>query len=693
MHGAHDFLKALAMVLCVAAVTSVIFQRLRQPVVLGYIIAGLIIGPHVPIPLVADSGIVQTLSELGVILLMFSLGLEFSLRKLFQVGPTAGVTAIIQCSLMIWLGFVVGRAFGWTALESIFTGAIIAISSTTIIAKAFDEQGIKGKLREIVVGVLIVEDLIAILLMATLTAVSTGAGLSAGQLALTIGRLGLFLVGLVVVGLLVIPRVVRAVHKLNRPETLLVTSVGICFAVALLAQEFGYSVALGAFLAGSLVAESGKEKDVEHLVQPVRDVFAAIFFVSVGMLIDPALVAKHWVAVAVLTGVVILGKLVGVALGVFLTGNGTRTAVQSGLSLAQIGEFSFIIAGLGLSLNATGQFLYPVAVAVSAITTLTTPFLIRASGPVANVVDRKLPRPLQTFAALYGSWVEGLRTAPTQKTTGASIRRLVRLMVLDAAMLAALVIGTSVFIERLTTTVENRGGLGASVARLLVIGLASALAVPFLVGLVRMARSLGVLLADLALPPSEGKLDRAAAPRRALVVTLQLASLLSVGIPLVALTQPFIPGFQGAAVLLVQLAVLAVGFWRSATNLQGHVRAGSQVIVSALAAQTHVPGNEEKHGERLKTLHAILPGLGEPTPVRLEASSPAVGQSLAQLNLRGMTGATVLAIQRDDGEAVVPTAQEVLREGDVLALAGTHEAIDAARAVLETPRSQEAAAP
>jgi CPA2 family monovalent cation:H+ antiporter-2 len=379
--------------------------------------------------------------------------------------------------------------------------------------------------------------------------------------------------------------------------------------------------------------------------------------------------------------------------GVFLTGNGTRTAVQSGLSLAQIGEFSFIIAGLGLSLNATGPFLYPVAVAVSAITTLTTPFLIRAAGPVANFVDRKLPKPLQTFAALYGSWVEGLRAAPPQKTTGARIRRMVRLMLLDAALLTALVIGTSVFLERLTTTVESRGGLGASVARLLVIGLASALAVPFLVGLVRMARGLGVLLAELALPPgAAGKLDRAAAPRRALVVTLQLGSLLSVGVPVVAITQPFIPGFQGAAVLLVQLIVLAVGFWRSATNLQGHVRAGSQVIVSALAAQSHDAG-QEKQGERLKTLHAILPGLGEPTPVRLEASSPAVGRTLAELNLRGMTGATVLAIQRGEGEAVVPTAQEVLRVGDVLALAGTHEAIDSARAVLETPRMPEAAAP
>lgn len=693
MHAAHDFLAALAMVLCVAAVTSVVFQRLRQPVVLGYIIAGLIIGPHVPIPLVADASIVQTLSELGVILLMFSLGLEFSLRKLLQVGPTAGLTAVIQCSLMIWLGFVVGRTFGWTAKESIFTGAIIAISSTTIIAKAFDEQGIQGKLREIVVGVLIVEDLIAILLMATLTAISTGAGLSAGQLTLTVGRLALFLVGLVGVGLLVIPRTVRAIHELDRPETTLVASIGICFAIALLAQAFGYSVALGAFLAGSLVAESGKEKDVEHLVQPVRDMFAAVFFVSVGMLIDPALIAQHQVAVLVLTLVVILGKLVGVSLGVFLTGNGTRTAVQSGMSLAQIGEFSFIIAGLGLSLNATGGFLYPVAVAVSAITTLTTPFLIRASGPVANFVDRKLPRPLQTFAALYGSWVEELRSAPPRQTAGARIRRLVRLLVLDAALLAAVVIGTSVKLDSIARAVEGFIGLEASVARVLVIGLAALLAAPFCVGVVRVARGLGVLLAEMALPP-EGRLDRAAAPRRALVVTLQLASVLAVGAPLVALTQPFLPGVLGAGVLLVLLVVLGVSFWRSATHLQGHVRAGSQVIVAALAAQSKARGGEEpRGGEELKDVRAILPGLGEPTPVRLETASPAVGRTLAELNLRGMTGATVLAIQRGEEHVLVPTAHEPLRAGDVLALAGTHEAIAAARAVLDGSVRPEQAAP
>jgi monovalent cation:H+ antiporter-2, CPA2 family len=689
MHDAHEFLKALATVLCVAAVTSVLFQRLRQPVVLGYIIAGLIMGPHVPIPLVAEPTIVQTLSELGVILLMFSLGLEFSLRKLFQVGPTAGITAAIQCSLMIWLGFVVGRAFGWTTVESIFTGAIIAISSTTIIAKAFDEQGIKGKLREMVVGILIVEDLIAILLMAALTAISTGSGLSARELTFTVGRLALFLVGLVGVGLFVIPRTVRAVHKLKRPETTLVASVGICFAIALLAQSFGYSVALGAFLAGSLVAESGEEKEIEHLVQPVRDMFAAIFFVSVGMLIDPALIAEHWAAVVVLVLVVILGKLVGVALGVFLTGNGTRTAVQSGLSLAQIGEFSFIIAGLGLTLNATRDFLYPVAVAVSAITTLTTPFLIRASGPVANFVDAKLPKPLQTFAALYGSWVEDMRNAPPRHTAGTKIRGKIRLLVLDAALITLIVIGTSVFLGRISAALRMRG-LDAAVVHPLTIGLAAVLATPFCVGVVRLARSLGNLLAEAAFPAVAGsRLDRAAAPRRALVVTLQLASVLAVGAPCVALTQPFVPGFLGAGLLLVLLVALGVGFWRSTTNLHGHVRAGSQVIVEALRAQSRVRGPEAAQEDGLGPLHAILPGLGEPTPVRLEASSPAVGRTLAELNLRGMTGATVLAIRRGEERVVVPTAEERLQEGDVLALAGTHEAIDAARAVLSGPPPRE----
>jgi CPA2 family monovalent cation:H+ antiporter-2 len=294
MHDAHEFLRTLAVVLCVAAVTTVVFQRLRQPVVFGYLLAGMIVGPHIPIPLVADEAIVETLSELGVILLLFSLGLEFSLRKLLRIGPTAGLVAVAQSSGMVWIGYVLGQLLGWTTLESVFAGAVIAISSTTIIAKAFEEQRVKGRFTEIVFGVLIIEDLIGIFLIAILTTVATGTAVSASSLAVTGARLATFLAGLIGVGLLVVPRTIRAVVRMNRPETTLVASIGICFAAALLALSFGYSVALGAFIAGSLVAESGEEKVVEHLVQPVRDVFAAIFFVSVGVLIDPAIVAQHW---------------------------------------------------------------------------------------------------------------------------------------------------------------------------------------------------------------------------------------------------------------------------------------------------------------------------------------------------------------------------------------------------------------
>src|SRR4051812_22428826 len=327
MHLAHDFLRALTTVLCVAGVTTVVFQRLRQPIVLGYLLAGLIVGPHVSIPLVANREVVQALSELGVILLMFSLGLEFSMRKLVEVAPTAGLTAIVQCSVMLYLGYLTAQAFGWSTLASVFAGAIVAISSTTIIAKAFDEQRISGPLRELVVGVLIVEDLIAILLMTALTAMTAGGGLSAQVVMQTTGRLSLFLVGLVVIGLLIVPRIIRQTRKLDQPETMLVVGIGIAFAGALVALEFGYSVALGAFIAGSLVAESGEGRRMEHLVQPVRDVFAAIFFVSVGMLIDPIVVAHNWILVLAFTLLVVFGKIIGVAFGAFLAGAGVRTSV------------------------------------------------------------------------------------------------------------------------------------------------------------------------------------------------------------------------------------------------------------------------------------------------------------------------------------------------------------------------------
>lgn len=694
---AHSFLLALAVVLGVAAVTTVIFQRLRQPVVLGYVLAGLIVGPNVPIPVLADRQIVHTLSELGVILLMFSLGLEFSLGKLAKLGAGASLTALMQSSLMIWLGFVTGRLFGWTTMESLFAGSIIAISSTTIIAKAFDEQGVRGSLRELVVGILIVEDLIAILLMATLTAVAGGTGVSAIDMAKTTGKLFGFLAVLIALGLLLVPRAVRAINRLDRPETTLVASIGFCFAVSLLAQSFGYSVALGAFIAGSLIAESGEARTVEHSVNPVRDMFAAVFFVSVGMSIDPAVIVRYWPAITLLTLLVISGKIVGVTLGAFLTGNSVRTSVQSGMSLAQIGEFSFIIAGLGLSLKVTGAFLYPIAVAVSALTTLTTPWLIRASEPVADFVDRKAPRPLQTFAALYGSWLQSFGSSPREKTSGATIRRLVRRLILDALLLAALAIGAALSAERSSRYLEARFAIAPTVARITVIVLAIGLSLPLLAGIARLAQRLGLVLALRALPAAQGAApDLATAPRRALLLTIQFGIVLSIGIPLLAVTQPFIGGVYAPLLLMALLLALSVALWRGASELHGHVRAGAQAILEVLVEQARTGGSvpaPAKHASEQDSLAAVrnlLPGMGEPTPVELDSASPAIGKSLAQLNLRGRTGATVLVIQRGLDGTLVPTASEVLQVGDRLALAGTRAAITAAKALLASGGEQNA---
>jgi len=685
-HHANVFLTNLAIVLCVAAVTTVVFQRLRQPVVLGYILAGLLVGPHVPFPLVADDEIIRGLSELGVILLLFTIGLEFTVEKLLRVGAAAAIVAAVEVSIQIILGDLAGRIFGWSPRESLFAGAVVAISSTTIIAKAFAELRIGGRLRELVLSILIVEDLIAILLLAALTTLSAGR-LSAAELGITAGRLALFLGCVVVAGLLIIPRLVRAILKLDRPETTAVASVGICFAFALLAQRFGYSVALGAFLAGTLVAESQHGVSIEHLLQPVRDLFAAVFFVSVGMLIDPRLVRQHWAAILVLSAVVIAGKTVGVSIPAFLTGAGIRTSVAASMSLAQIGEFSFIIAAVGTSTRIVPDFFYPVAVSVSALTTLTTPWMIRASGPVAAWVDRRLPHALQTFVALYASWIDGLR-APGPRRTRA--QRLVRLLLLDAALLTAAVVLCARFFPDVVDWLRARG-LGARAAEMIALATAIALTTPFLAGSVRLVGALALALATQALPAgAPGKVDLAAAPRRALVVALQLAAAVALGLPLFAVARAFLPLAPTLALFAAAFVFLGIRLWLSVTQLQGHVRAGAQVLAAAFSQARGTPAAGS--GAVEAEIGRVLPGLGSPVRFTLSQGSPAVGRTLASLNLRGATGATVLAIARAGEEVLVPTGHEILRVDDVLALAGTGEAVEAARALLSGRGAVEQAA-
>ncbi|MEO8601888.1 MAG: cation:proton antiporter [bacterium] len=687
---ANNFLVNLAMVFGVAAITTVVFQRLHQPVVLGYLLAGAIVGPHTPLPLFADEKTIHALAELGVILLMFSLGLELSLQKLWRVGPTAGLTALIQCSLMLWLGFVVGQLFGWTSLESLYTGALVAISSTTIIVKAFDEQGVRGPITDIVFGVLIVEDLIAIFLLAVLTTLSNGADLTAASLAATTGKLAAFLAVAIGGGLLIVPRLVRAILRLERPETTIVASVGLCFAFAELAQMAGYSVALGAFLAGALVAESGEAKSVEHLVEPVRDIFAAVFFVAVGMLIDPAVVGHYWLAILALTLLVVVGKIVGVGVGIFLTGRDIRTSVQAGMSLAQIGEFSFIIAGIGIATGATGGFLYPIAIAVSALTTLLTPWLIRASDPVATYVDRHLPKPLQTFASLYGTWIEQLSSRPREASVGRRLRQLVRRLLLDVALLAAIVIAAAVWGDAAAQLVRRAAPIPEHLTWIAVVAAGAALALPFCIGLVRCTVALAQGLAVAALPPPPGQADLAAAPRRAVVVTLEFAILLLIGVPLVTVTQPFLPPLPGVAVFTALIALCVVGLWRSASNLQEHARAGAEAIVEVLATQLRSTDADDEHHD-FEALRRVLPGLGAPEPLRVHPGTHAVGHTLGEINLRGLTGATVLAVVRDGHGVMIPTGRESLQAGDLLAVAGTTEALDRARQLLAQPAGADVA--
>src|SRR3954465_6388042 len=582
----HSFLQNLAVVLCVAAVATVVFQRLRQPVVFGYLLAGMIVGPHISIPLVADPQTVRALSELGVILLMFSLGLEFSVRKLVQVSRSAGLVALFECSVMVSVGYLVGQMLGFTRMESIFAGAIVGISSTTIIVKAFQEQKVKGRVTELVFGILIVEDLIAIFLLTILTTIARSGAITPTDLALTAVRLGMFLVGLIGFGILTVPRAIRAVQRLGQPETTLVASIGICFAAALIALSFGYSVALGAFIAGSLVAESGHEVDIEHLVRPVRDMFAAIFFVSVGMMIDPAALAAHWAAALALTLAVIIGKVLAVTVGAFLAGHGRRTAMKAGMSLAQIGEFSFIIAGVGVTSGAIGGWMYPVAIAVSGITTLTTPVLIKLSNRAAASIDHWLPEPIQTVAALYGSWIRRVRNSPRAPTERSGTNRVIRIILLDAALIIALVIGVNLEIARLSALVSGMTGMPVERVRFLIVLISGLIAAPLIYGLITSARSLGLHLARRAFADAQtGRVDPADALRRAFVILVQIAVVLAVGIPVVAITQPFLPAHQGALILGILTLVLLIALWRNAANLQGHARAGAQIIASALANQ------------------------------------------------------------------------------------------------------------
>ncbi|MBD8527779.1 cation:proton antiporter [Pseudomarimonas arenosa] len=687
MDQGHGFFQSLAIVICVASATTYLSIRLRQPPVLGYLLAGVIVGPTMGLALVTDQSTITSLSELGVILLMFFLGLEFSLRHLLKVGPRAFIIAFLEVGVMMFAGLSIARGFGFGGLQSLFFGAVVAIASTTIIAKVFEEQNIEKPLRDLVLSILIVEDLLAVILLAVLTMVVQQGEVTLDSLGSTALQLSTFLAVLLLAGMFAVPRMIAAVVKLNRPEVTLLSSVGICFAAVLAAQYFGYSVALGAFLAGSLVAESGEERRVEHLVRPLKDLFSAVFFVAVGMSIDPRMLIEHWSLVLLFTLAVVFVKPLAVAFGAFVGGIGVRRSVRAGMIMSQIGEFSFIIAALGLSLGAVDPALYPVAVTVSAITVLTTPWMVKLSGPLASAVDHNLPKPLQTFVSLYGGWIDDLTRARQRGALGhgAQLRRIAGLLLIDAALLCALVIGTSLGSERLAEWLSTRFPALSEVARIVIWVAAALLVAPLMLTSVRLARALGRRMAQLALPHTTEGVDFAAAPRRAMTLALEIGIVVFVGLLCLLITSPFLPPIGGLAVLILLVLILGIALWRSATNLQGHVQAGSMAILDALGKRAPGAGAGST-ALALEQVRELLPGLGDLRPYSVDQDSPAMGLSLGELDLRARTGATVLGLRRNDEFITEPDGETRLLVGDVLVLSGSQHAVREAFDYLIDPR-------
>ena len=429
----------LAIILASAGVMTLVFKRLKQPLVLGYIVAGIIAGPHFPLtPTVMDSGNIQTWADIGVVFLLFALGLEFSFKKLMKVGGPAIIAALTIIFGMVMLGYLVGIAMGWKQMDSIFLGGMLSMSSTSIIYKAFEDLGLRTqRFTGLVLGILVIEDLVAIVLMVVLSTMAVSQNFEGVEMFYSIGKLMFFLLLWFLTGIYIIPTFFRRTRLLMGDETMLIVSLGLCLLMVAFATYVGFSSALGAFVMGSILAETVEAETIERLVRPVKDLFAAIFFVSVGMMVDPNMIIQYIVPIVIIILTVVIGQSTFGTCGVMLAGQPLKTALQSGFCLTQIGEFAFIIAGLGTSMGVTSNFLYPIVVAVSVITTFLTPYMIRAAGPAYPFVDRHLPRKWKRILEHYSL---GTRTVNHESNWKSLLTSLIRITVIYSVIIIAILI-------------------------------------------------------------------------------------------------------------------------------------------------------------------------------------------------------------------------------------------------------------
>ncbi|WP_073526290.1 cation:proton antiporter [Pseudomonas fluorescens] len=561
MH-AISFIQDLAVIMLVAGVVTILFHRFKQPVVLGYIVAGFIIGPHTPpFGLIHDEDTIKTLAELGVIFLMFCLGLEFSLRKLFKVGATAFIAAFLEIVLMIWIGYEIGRWFDWSTMDSLFLGAILAISSTTIIVKALNDLKMKDqRFAQLIFGVLIVEDILGIGIIALLSSIAVSGTVSSGEVFSTVGKLSLFMIVALVIGILLVPRLLAYVAKFESNEMLLITVLGLCFGFCLLVVKLEYSMVLGAFLIGAIMAESRQLIKIERLIEPVRDMFSAIFFVAIGLMIDPQILLQYAWPIAVITVAVVLGKMLSCGLGAFIAGNDGRTSLRVGMGLSQIGEFSFIIAALGMTLQVTSDFLYPVAVAVSAITTLLTPYLIRGADPLSLKIAAVMPKRMSRVFGMYGEWLRSIQPQGEGAMLAAMIRKIILQVGVNLALVIAIFFAGSFFAERIGGYLEGWVS-DQSWQKALIWGGALLVSLPFLIAAYRKLKALSMLLAEMSVKPEmAGRHTQRV--RRVIAELIPILSLLVIFLLLAALSASILPTNKLLVLIAVVTAAVAAVLWR-----------------------------------------------------------------------------------------------------------------------------------
>ncbi len=667
------FLQDLAIVMIVAAIVTVLFRQFKQPVVLGYILAGVIIGPHTPpFPLIADKHAIETLSELGVIFLMFSLGLEFSLRKLRAVGATAFIAATLEILLMVFVGYELGRLFGWKQMDCVFLGAILAISSTTIIIKALEELGkTKEKFASLIFGILVVEDILAIVMIALLSGFAVTGSLAMEDIGRTVLQLSAFLGALLIGGLIAVPRLLNYVAKFKSNEMLLVTVVGLCFGVSLLAVKLGYSVALGAFLIGAIIAESRQIAKIEALTHPVRDLFSAVFFVSIGLLIDPKVLVQYAGPIFIITAAVVIGKVLTCALGTFLAGHDQRTSLRVGMGLAQIGEFSFIIAALGLSLNVTSSFLYPIAVAVSALTTLFTPYLLRASDTVVGWFDRAAPRPLAGALEAYTRWVGQAANSRRGGFAGGLIRKWAWQIAINLLLIAGVFITAAALRNRAFTWWPTApGGIEGLKAMLWLAAMLVSL--PLFIAAVRKLQAMGMLVGEISVRRAAGGANTDAY-RAIISTTILVAGCLALVPFVLVLSSAILPSRKVLIVLALIIAAAVVLLRRHFIRVYSKAQAALHETLA------------EKPAVSPQLAAPVLPSLmreAELNLVTIAAASPAAGKLIGELGLRTATGASIVGIERTGENVVNPGPDEELRAEDRVLLLGTRTQLEAAQTLL-----------